>query len=379
MRNITALSAIIFMLLTAPFDWSNYFLLTISTYYKCFFILYSIILLVYHRAELKISLSIFVLLLIQFSVFILLMFFDGVITHINTSITFFVIGAFSIFIDSKLINIAFFIKIFLSLMVLICCSVLISVAFAYFGLIGVLELTSNTFLVGLSLSKDVIINTGDRIIFRPGGVFTEPGMLSTFLIFSIFLNHVTKKRKYLNILFIITGLSSLSLLFILFIPFYLLVTSEIKKFMIITTILLAAILLILEYLDPSLKAAVVSRMYNGGSFSISNNRATLIEEGIRNIDKIKLVGSSFSQINSISDLDATWIGFFIRYGWFAGFFLFLHNFLIFDYKRINISQIFIFLIICILFYQRPFIISFSYYMFILLIRSYFLNRRAFTH
>jgi hypothetical protein len=363
--------------MSAPFDWSNYFLLTFSNFYKYFFILYVVCLLVYHRSELKISLSVFVLLLIQLNIFVLLMVFDGFLNHINTFVTLFVIGAFSIIVDSKLINIAFFIRIFLSLMVLICCSVLISVVFAYFGLIESLELSSDTFLIGLSLSKDIIINTGDRIIFRPGGVFTEPGMLSTFLIFSIFLSHITNKRKYINILFIITGLSSLSFLFILFLPFYILVTFEFKKFMFIMISLLVFVLFISEHLDSSLKASVVSRVYDGRTFSVSNNRASLVEEGFRNMNEIKLVGKSFSKVYSTSDIDATWIGFFYRYGWFAGFFLFLHNLLIFNHKRLNLSQILIFLIICILFYQRPFIISFSYYTFILLVRGYFLERRVF--
>jgi len=63
-------------------------------------------------------------------------------------------------------------------------------------------------------------------IMRPGGYFDEPGMMAFILVLALILNDLTIQNKLFKVIFIITGLSTLSIAFMIIVTIYLIISSS---------------------------------------------------------------------------------------------------------------------------------------------------------
>lgn len=243
-------------------------------------------------------------------------------------------------------------------------------------IINELNVEKTIYLIGPSFTSELIERDG---IVRASGIYGEPGQFALHLTFALFFCQFIEIRKIFKIIIVAGLISTMSMggyiaLFVLYI-----FRINYKKLLILLLMVLMIFVLYNYTIYPTAKIVPIDYVLTRLSeFNGLGNRSLSYEIGIENIGEIGLFGTSDELYSELlmSDVDATLLGYFYRYGWIGGFIAFLHIFVFLGYqiKMVTIKNIYyrsfyiaIIVIIMSILIHRPFVLIFSIYLLLLLL------------
>lgn len=274
-------------------------------------------------------------------------------------------------------------KLYVNIMSLIALGASISFLGFYSGLIPQVYFTTTDtgrelFLIGPSFTTELLTRDG---IVRPGGIFTEPGQLSLHILFGLMLNFFTVKNKWAEIFMIFGVITTLSLggyMGLLIYIFFLKLRVTWKQVFIFSfallTILAIAYVIIINFVEEYMINYAIDRV---STLESGGNRGYGYNVFFENARYVGFFGTEKFFIDRFGDydIDATFFGPFLQYGWVGGTVIMSHVvfFIVYSFFKPVVKNIRyslgVGLMIAFFLYHRPFVLMYSFYILLLFVNK----------